>query len=114
MNITSFLVRSIVLQWRPGSMIAVDAGVQFGAITNIFERTLQDANAELAEEWKTNNENPNPSSFVDSTRFAKGTTLNHGPFKGFTCPAQTPRANAAYVMRQLISTILLTHAHLDQ
>ncbi|PUU83673.1 cAMP phosphodiesterases class-II-domain-containing protein [Tuber borchii] len=35
------------------------------------------------------------------------------PFRGANLPYDTPRGNAAYVTRELVSTYLITHPHLD-
>jgi len=39
--------------------------------------------------------------------------LTTGPFADFEVPFETVKANAAYFMRNLISTYLITHPHLD-
>lgn len=40
-------------------------------------------------------------------------TLTTGPFKDLILPYESPRANASYLLRNLISTYLITHPHLD-
>ena len=39
--------------------------------------------------------------------------LTTGPFSGLFLPYETPKANASYLLRNLISTYLITHPHLD-
>ena len=39
--------------------------------------------------------------------------LTTGPFVGFILPYETAKANGAYLLRNLISTYLITHPHLD-
>jgi cAMP phosphodiesterase len=39
--------------------------------------------------------------------------LTTGPFADLVLPYDTPKANAAYLLRNLISTYLITHPHLD-
>ena len=39
--------------------------------------------------------------------------LSSGPFADFELPHATPKANAAYFVRNLITTYLITHPHLD-
>lgn len=39
--------------------------------------------------------------------------LTSGPFANLTVPFETARANAAYIIRDLISTWVITHPHLD-
>ena len=39
--------------------------------------------------------------------------LTSGPFANLTVPFETARANAAYIIRDLISTWVVTHPHLD-
>lgn len=50
---------------------------------------------------------------------ATPTSVNNGPirrpfpFIGASLPCKTPRANAVYITRELVSTYLITHPHLD-
>ncbi|MCJ1402961.1 Rsp5p-dependent ubiquitination, sorting of cargo proteins at the multivesicular body [Xylographa trunciseda] len=39
--------------------------------------------------------------------------LSTGPFRGLILPYESARANASYLLRNLISTYLITHPHLD-
>ena len=41
------------------------------------------------------------------------TTLHEGPFAGLELPFLSARANALHVVRELVSTYLITHPHLD-
>lgn len=52
---------------------------------------------------------PGPQKDPTQTRLA----LNTGPFTGLVLPYETAKANAAYLLRNLISTYLITHPHLD-
>ena len=38
---------------------------------------------------------------------------SNNPFAGLRLPSRNPRANAAYITRELVSTYLITHPHLD-
>lgn len=48
-----------------------------------------------------------------AVKAAKSTTINSGPFAGLTVPHASAHANAAYILRELIHTFLITHPHLD-
>ncbi|KAI5851169.1 cAMP phosphodiesterases class-II-domain-containing protein [Morchella snyderi] len=48
-----------------------------------------------------------------STSDSNGVTKRPFPFVGADLPFDTPRANAVYVTRELVSTYLITHPHLD-
>ncbi|MCJ1475462.1 3',5'-cyclic-nucleotide phosphodiesterase pde1 [Lambiella insularis] len=52
-----------------------------------------------------------PAPPTDSTTPRQ--TLTTGPFNGLILPYESPRANASYLLRNLISTYLITHPHLD-
>ncbi|KAI9675653.1 MAG: 3',5'-cyclic-nucleotide phosphodiesterase pde1 [Caeruleum heppii] len=55
-------------------------------------------------------QSPNPSLRSGTKRH---TDSLQGPFAGLELPHETPRANAAYITRELVSTYLITHPHLD-
>ena len=51
-----------------------------------------------------------PRTYADT---ASHHVLETGPFSGFQLPHESPAANAAFLFRNLISTYLITHPHLD-
>ncbi|MCJ1248227.1 3',5'-cyclic-nucleotide phosphodiesterase pde1 [Trapelia coarctata] len=65
--------------------------------------------APVSEAKGTRAGSPGPPKEPPKTRLA----LNTGPFTGLILPYETPNANAAYLLRNLISTYLITHPHLD-
>ncbi|KAL6804767.1 cAMP phosphodiesterases class-II domain-containing protein [Trichoderma sp. SZMC 28013] len=96
-NTTAFLVRSVPLNWRKGSIVAVDGGVHLSAITRLIEEALPESPPPT----------PTPSS-VPTRQI-----LTTGPFAGLELPFTTAAANAAHVTRTLVDTYLITHPHLD-
>ncbi|KAL6866981.1 cAMP phosphodiesterases class-II domain-containing protein [Trichoderma novae-zelandiae] len=97
-NTTAFLVRSVPLNWRKGSIVAVDGGVHLSAITRLIEEALPASSPPPT---------PTPSS-VPARQI-----LTTGPFAGLELPFTTAAANAAHVTRTLVDTYLITHPHLD-
>ncbi|EMD94787.1 hypothetical protein COCHEDRAFT_1091486 [Bipolaris maydis C5] len=89
-NVTGFLVRSTATNWAKNSVIAVDAGSHLASITNILTKDF-------------------PLSEMPVTI----TTLEEGAFAGLPFPCQSARANALHIMREHVSTYLITHPHLD-
>ena len=53
------------------------------------------------------------SSISDLEPLPTYTTLEKGPFAGLPFPNETARANALHVVREQVSTYLITHPHLD-
>lgn len=53
------------------------------------------------------------SSVSDLEPLPTYTTLEKGPFAGLPFPNETARANALHVVREQVSTYLITHPHLD-
>ena len=137
---TGLLVRSTATNWAKGSVLAVDAGTHLAAVIKIFQdhlpeavpaapsdftvstgnrtvrprassgaaqgsRSLRHATSEL-----NNNGGSTPSQQVDG---ASAQCLTTGPFADLEVPFESVKANAAYFMRNLISTYLITHPHLD-
>lgn len=47
------------------------------------------------------------------TSVSNGPIRRPSPFIGANLPCKTPRANAVYITRELVSTYLITHPHLD-
>ncbi|KAF1344337.1 hypothetical protein EJ07DRAFT_170099 [Lizonia empirigonia] len=93
-NVTGFLVRSTATKWSKNSVLAVDAGSHLAAITRILEQHFP-----LVSE-------PRPQSPP------KITTLLDGVFAGLPFPNASARANALHVVREHVSTYLITHPHL--
>lgn len=102
-NVSGYLIRSIATAWAKGSVLAVDAGTHMAGIIRILE------------------EHSSRSSFTkESVASASENASGNGPiakksspFLGANLPYDTPRGNAAYVTRELVSTYLITHPHLD-
>lgn len=138
---TGLLVRSTATNWAKGSILAVDAGTHLAAVARIFSEHLPRAVlADLSEPSASavnNGARPRASS-THSSKFLRhsvsnsransnglGTpmretdvaiiprTLTTGPFADLEVPFESVRANASYFMRDLISTYLITHPHLD-
>lgn len=93
-NITAFLVRSMSSEWRKGSIVALDAGIQLSAIARMLKETQ-------------------PPDLGSSEGPSLPHTLTSGPFAGLEIPFASADANAAHIHRNLIDTYLITHPHLD-
>ena len=87
------MVRSIATKWSRGSVVAVDAGTLLAGIIRILDRY-----AHILKDGET-----------QSDKLA----MTDGPFVGLELPNLTAPANAAYIFREIIATILITHPHLD-
>lgn len=87
------LVRSTATKWAKSSVVAVDAGTLLAGITRIL-----DYHAPVSQK----DANGNEIRIVED-----------GPFVGLKLPSITPQANAAYIFRECIGTVLITHPHLD-
>ncbi|KAJ5682745.1 hypothetical protein N7462_005910 [Penicillium macrosclerotiorum] len=85
-NVTGLLVRSTALNWSPGSVVAVDAGTLLAGIIRLLNQAVPKA--------------------VDHK-------IVNGPFSGLELPFKTAEANAAYIFRDIIGAVLITHPHLD-
>ena len=83
-NVSGYLVRSTSTAWKKNSVLAVDAGTHLSGIISIFQHQLLNAHAPAL-----------------------------CPFAGAPLPSSVPKANASFVVSELVSTYLLTHAHLD-
>ncbi|KAK2743800.1 3',5'-cyclic-nucleotide phosphodiesterase pde1 [Myotisia sp. PD_48] len=88
---TGLLVRSTATKWSKGSVVAVDAGTMVSGIIRVLEKTLSKGKTTQGEQ----------------------TILSSGPFAGLQIPHVTAEANAAYIFRDIISSVLVTHPHLD-
>ncbi|KAF2757122.1 hypothetical protein EJ05DRAFT_56264 [Pseudovirgaria hyperparasitica] len=123
-NVTGFLVRSIASNWAKGSVLAVDAGSHLAAITHILENhfpLVADANPAPSTPHEDDID-PSADAPVDDDgnesatpepRKNLVTTLESGPFAGLPFPHASARANASYLVREHVSTYLITHPHLD-
>lgn len=87
-------MRSVESGWKRGSIIAVDAGVHLGAITNILEATQ-------------------PKGLGETEELSLPHTLTSGPFAGLEVPYAKASSNASHIHGALIDTYLITHPHLD-
>ncbi|KAF2492041.1 hypothetical protein BU16DRAFT_574162 [Lophium mytilinum] len=142
-NVTGFLVRSKASKWSKNSVLAVDAGSHLAAITRILEQDFplvsgtNPADLPFSRNGDHKNGNGNGHSNDDSpsprtagvsdlddedsddTASSAGidlppiTTLETGPFEGLPFPHASARANALHVVREHVSTYLITHPHLD-
>ncbi|KAK2778058.1 3',5'-cyclic-nucleotide phosphodiesterase pde1 [Emmonsiellopsis sp. PD_33] len=90
--VTGILVRSTSTNWTKGSVIAVDAGTLLAGIIRALE---------------SSNFTKDTSSKDSKLR------MKDGPFAGIELPNITTEANAAYIFREIISSVLVTHPHLD-
>ena len=135
---TGLLVRSTATNWAKGSVLAVDAGTHLAAVTNIISQHLPNAIPQnLSESSKaipqsvlSPSADGRTASVGESNRSVNGTergsgtepssdsarsqlVLTTGPLADFELPHATAKANAAYFVRNLITTYLITHPHLD-
>ncbi|KAI9795290.1 MAG: 3',5'-cyclic-nucleotide phosphodiesterase pde1 [Piccolia ochrophora] len=139
-NCTGFLVRSTATDWAKGSILAVDAGTGLAAISRILQESASSVSytkvqkeSRAGNHYNSSNGAPNTREDLRSSKRAKQVTNDDpnqtapdpmagpnehdrpefGPFSGARLPFQSADANAAYITRELISTYLLTHPHLD-
>ncbi|KAF1950009.1 EF1G-domain-containing protein [Byssothecium circinans] len=136
-NVTGFLVRSTASKWAKNSVLAVDAGSHLASITRILKNDfplVSNPTPELKPTPQPRNgtsgrdlETPSPGTAnvsqsdsdygLDSPTSdapeAVWTTLKHGAFAGLPFPNASARANALHVVREHVSTYLITHPHLD-
>lgn len=129
-NVTGLLVRSTSRQWAKGSVLAVDAGTHLAAVTNIIQEHLPKAVSRRPSQPSNGAGStlfsPQPggrstdvNGITDRTTLPDGDNaqstlvLSSGPFTDFQLPYTTAKANAAHFVRNLITTYLITHPHLD-
>lgn len=114
--------------------MAIDAGSHLAAITRILEKDFPlnsgpDQAASLhANHGNGDNNHQSPGTTgvstsededSDEVEYSSGTssptitTLRTGPFAGLSFPHACARANALHIVREHISTYLITHPHLD-
>lgn len=136
-------MRSTGTQWAKNSILAVDAGVHLSAIIRIIDAHLPNAVLHKPQETAAASTSkpksaisriptprkhhgpeyfspvieaqpprypsPAPLSISDGPKLV----MTSGPFKDLLLPFETAKANALYLLRNHISTYLITHAHLD-
>ena len=140
---TGLLVRSTATNWAKGSVLALDAGTHLAAVTNIIDEHLPRAGTRSplqpndvphqsffspsADGRSMSLNEPNGDGNTNGNRRRNSLepcatqldgaksklVLTTGPFAGFELPHATAKANAAYFVRNLITTYLITHPHLD-
>lgn len=137
-NVTGFLVRSTATKWSKNSVLAVDAGSHLAAITRILEQHFPLVSEPRPQSppkvdsihggrARTNDEETSPTTQLipmsddsgaetplsDDEMPLEITTLLDGVFAGLPFPNASARANALHVVREHVSTYLITHPHLD-
>lgn len=138
-NVTGFLVRSTATKWSKNSVLAVDAGSHLAAITRILEQHFPLVSEPRAQSLpkvdsihgggvRIHDDNTSPTTehapMYDDDSGAETplsdedipleiTTLLDGVFAGLPFPNASARANALHVVREHVSTYLITHPHLD-
>lgn len=123
---TGLLVRSTATKWAKGSVLAVDAGTHLAAVINIIKehlpRALSKEPVELSNgvtqsisssQTPVRPANGNGTDTPQADTEKPGLVLSTGPLAEFELPHTTAKANAAYFVRNLITTYLITHPHLD-
>lgn len=93
-NITGLLVRAPQAEWRKGSVIAVDAGAHLASIVRILEHDMPRSSNKIPPAGHT-------------------TVLKNNPFAGIKFPYISAKANALYIFRELLHSVLITHPHMD-
>ncbi|KAK5008765.1 hypothetical protein LTR28_003537, partial [Elasticomyces elasticus] len=120
-DVTGLLVRSTATQWANNSLLAVDAGTHLASITRILQNDFplisQDPKP-CADSNGNGHDSPKGSSDCSSSAspeelLPQPTVLTSGPFAGLSVPNRSARANAAHIVRNHVSTYLITHPHLD-
>lgn len=86
-NVSGHILKSAGQPWEENSLLAVDAGVHISGIINILE-SHKDSNPQVGE-----------------------TPIC--PFSEANLPFRSSQANAGHILRELVSTFLITHSHLD-
>lgn len=81
-------------------MLAVDGGTLLSGIIRILE---QSTSAPIGGKSSSN---------ADDDQQPK-LTMTSGPFSGLELPSLIPQYNAYHIFHQLLSTVLITHPHLD-
>lgn len=138
-NVTGFLVRSTATKWSKNSVLAVDAGSHLAAITRILEQHFPSVSEPHPRSppkvdsihgggVRTGDGDTSPTTDrIPMSEDESGvetplseddmpleiTTLLDGAFAGLPFPNASARANALHVVREHVSTYLITHPHLD-
>ena len=110
-------------------MLAVDAGSHLASITRLLEKDFPrvsrpkphptesqpqvNGNTHNADDAALRAGSVSSISSSSSDESVVLRTLDSGPFAGLTLPHETSRANALHVVRECVSTYLITHPHLD-
>ena len=89
-NVSGAILKSAGQPWKQNSLLAVDAGIHLSGIIEVLDSS-KTANGQSSQDEET----------------------SLSPFAGATLPFKSGRANAAHILRELLSTFLITHAHLD-
>ncbi|KAK4983271.1 3',5'-cyclic-nucleotide phosphodiesterase pde1 [Elasticomyces elasticus] len=120
-DVTGLLVRSTATQWANNSLLAVDAGTHLASITRILQndfplisqdpKPCADSNGNGHDSPKEDSDCSSSASPEES--LPQPTVLTSGPFAGLSVPHSSARANAADIVRNHVSTYLITHPHLD-
>lgn len=115
-NVSGYLIRSTATSWAKNSLLAVDAGTHLAGIIRIFDE--HQARSPPSPDIDPASPRRDGLSIADGSNHdryeprRRRPPLPH-PFAGAGYPKKTARANAAWVTRELVSTYLITHPHLD-
>ncbi|KAF2431600.1 hypothetical protein EJ08DRAFT_182397 [Tothia fuscella] len=114
-NVTGFLVRSMASNWEKGSVLAVDAGSHLASITRILQQDFPLVSSLPAPGPDSDHESSGSNDGGERSSSPEATVrvLEKGPFAGLALPHESARANAVHVVREHVSTYLITHPHLD-
>jgi hypothetical protein len=129
-NVTGLLVRSVSAGWTQGCLLAVDAGSHLASITNLLSNHFPMVSQSVGQQ--STPQKPDPASAstaayetelvapeasdldqVLALASPKLKVLEDGPFSGIALPHASARANGVHVVREYVSTYLITHPHLD-
>jgi cAMP phosphodiesterase len=129
-------VRSTATQWSKNSVLAVDAGSHLAPITRLLEeyfplvsdpprnsahlqngtgrsRLDRDSTSPGTSQVTLGDESGSETPASEDDLPVTITTLLDGVFAGLPFPHASARANALHLVREHISTYLITHPHLD-
>ena len=126
-------MRSTGSNWSKGSVLALDAGTHLSAIARILQQdfpaavdrrkgtqTMEsrkkiDLRSKLKDTGKGNDkdEADRRRSVAPSPHMQQSVKLKSGPFAGLPFPHASSNANAVHIVREHVSTYLITHPHLD-
>ncbi|EFR03979.1 hypothetical protein MGYG_06982 [Nannizzia gypsea CBS 118893] len=103
---TGMLVRSTATNWARDSVVAVDAGTLLSGIIRILET---DSPSQLDTETSHVHAHGHSRTHLHGQR----RVVSSGPFTGLVLPFVSAEANAAYIFRDILAAVLITHPHLD-